>query len=229
MSVFLWVALDGLSREESTTLKIAESLALVQQGNFGFKVNLDYLLFRGLANAVANVAAFGRPIFADLKMWNGSRTMADVVEMLAQYKIRYLNVYALADTMLSKIVERVRGTSTEILGVTVLTHYDETYCQYHFGRSLPETVRHLTETALHAGCHGVILPGTTLKAVRDFSCKKMVPGIRPAWFSDDRHKEEVTPAQAVNGGATDIVCGSPIVTAYDASGALLRVLGEMNQ
>ena len=227
MSAFLWVALDGLNKKEAETLGMAESLTAVR-GDFGFKVNLDYLLLHGIRTAIANIAAFGRSVFADLKMWNGKRTMMDAVERLVKQNVRYLNVYALADTMLPETVERVRGTSTEVLGVTVLTHYDEKYCKTHFRRTLPETVKHLSETALARGLHGVVLPGTTLGVVSHLSCKKMVPGIRPKWFKDDRHKEEVAVVEAVKGGATDIVCGSPITKSDNPIVALVRVLEEIH-
>lgn len=228
MSTFLWVALDALNKKQAETLQLAELLAGVQ-GNFGFKINLDYLLLCGLRTAVANIASFGRPVFADVKIWNGSRTMIDAIDRLVAQEVRYLNVYALADTMLPKAVERAKGSKTEILGVTVLTHYNEAYCQKFFRRSLPETVRLLSETALERGCHGVILPGTTMSVISDLSCKKMNPGIRPAWFKDDRHEEETLPADAVKSGATDVVCGSPVVKSDDPKGALVRLLGEMQQ
>jgi len=226
VSAFLWVALDGLNKKEEETLALAKLLAEVR-GDFGFKINLDYFLLHGIEKAVATVSAFGRPLFADLKMWNGSRTMIDAIDRLVAQQVRYVNVYALADTMLPKTIERTKGTNTEVLGITVLTHYDEGYCQKFFRRSLLETVRLLSETALESGCHGVILPGTTMGAISDLSCRKMNPGIRPAWFKDDRHEEETLPADAVKAGATDIVCGSPIVKADDPRAALERLLSEM--
>ncbi|GAH32741.1 unnamed protein product, partial [marine sediment metagenome] len=42
---FLFVALDGLMKKEKETLETAERLSDVE-GNFGFKVSLDYLLDR---------------------------------------------------------------------------------------------------------------------------------------------------------------------------------------
>ena len=226
VSPFLWVALDGLNKKEQETLTLAQALAEVK-GDFGFKINLDYLLLRNIERAVATISAFGRPVFADLKMWNGSRTMIDAVDRLVAQNVRYVNVYALADTMLPKTIERVKGTKTEVLGLTVLTHCNDAYCQKFFRRSLPETVRLLSETALEVGCHGVILPGTTMSVISDLSCKKMNPGIRPAWFKDDRHEEETLPADAVKTGATDVVCGSPITKSEDPKAALARLLVEM--
>ncbi|MDO8594824.1 MAG: orotidine 5'-phosphate decarboxylase / HUMPS family protein [bacterium] len=225
MRPFLWIALDALLRKEAETLKLAESLAKVD-GDFGFKINLDYFLLRDIEKVVANFAGFGRPLFADLKMWNGNRTMMDAVEALAG-KVTYVNIYALADEMLTKTVAKANESGIQVLGITVLTHYNDAYCQKHFRRSLPETVRHLSDTALERGCHGVILPGTTLNVVSDLTCKKMVPGIRPTWYEDDRHEEETLPADVGKGGASDAVCGSPVTKSKEPEKALERVLGEM--
>ncbi len=226
MSPFLWVALDGLNKKETETLAMAEKMATVE-GNFGFKINLDYLLVHGIKQAVARVATYGRPIFADIKMWNGSRTMADTVDRLVDAGVRCLNVYALADSMLPKAVEQARGSNTQVFAVTILTHYDDKYCRRHFKRSLPVVVRDLTIIALAARCDGVILPGTTMKSIANFKCKKMNPGIRPAWFSDDRHEQETLPADACRMGASDVVCGSPLTTSPEPKEALKRLLGEL--
>ena len=226
MKPFLWIALDALTTKEDQALEMAGVLAS-QRGEFGFKVNLDYLLKRGIGEAVRRIASFNRPVFADLKMWNGSRTMVDVIDELVKARVTFVNVYALADNMIPKAVKATEGSETSVLGVTVLTHYDEDYCKRHFKRSLPDTVRHLADTALASGCHGIILPGTTLNVVSDLKTIKLVPGIRPSWFSDNRHEEEVEPAQAVRDGATDLVCGSPVTKSDDPLGALLRILYEI--
>jgi orotidine-5'-phosphate decarboxylase len=227
---FLFVALDSLDREEQATLEVAEDLSGVE-GNFGFKANLDYLLKYGLSgfnSAVKRVQQFGRSVFADLKMWNGTRTMRSVIEMLVESEVDYMNVYALADDLLPGAIKATEGSNTKVLGVTVLTHFSEEYCQRHFRRTLRETVRHLSEVAIERGCHGIILPGTTLEVVRDLQTIKLVPGVRPKWYQDTRHEEEVEPRVAAKQGVDILVCGSPIMKDPDDKvAALKRVLSEM--
>ena len=225
---FLFVALDDLGKKEKETLEIAEQLSGVE-GPFGFKVNLDYLLnpTMSLKTALSQVQRFGRPVFADLKMWNGTRTMASVIRNLVDNEVDYLNVYALADDLLPGAVKIAEGSKTKILGLTVLTHFSEAYCQKHFRRSLRETVRHFAEVALERGCHGIILPGTALDIVQDLETEKVVPGVRPKWYKDTRHKEEIEPKIAVDQGADKIVCGSPIMKDADKVAALKRILSEM--
>lgn len=222
----LFVALDGLRENQRKALAIAASLQEVQVP-FGFKINLDYLLHKGLGPAVRIVQQFERPVFADLKMFNGGRTMAWVAEELVQLGVEYFNLYALADKLIAKAIKATEGTRTKVLGVTVLTHFDDDYCWKHFRRSLPETVGRLAEAAVDAGCHGIILPGTTLGVVADLDIIKAVPGVRPAWYKDNRHEQEVEPRVAKESGANILVCGSPIMAADDAVVALKAVLSEV--
>jgi len=226
---FLFVALDDLDKKERETLETAEQLSSVD-GPFGFKANLDYLLQEGVLAthaAIGKVQRFNRPVFADLKMWNGTRTMQSVIEMLVAKGVDYLNVYALADDLLPGAIKAAEGSQTKVLGLTVLTHFSEEYCQKHFRRSLRETVRHFAEVALDRGCHGIILPGTALDVVQDLQTIKVVPGVRPTWYQDTRHEEEIEPRIVVEQGADCLVCGSPIMKATNKIAALKRVLSEM--
>ena len=228
MKPFLFVALDDLDKKESQTLEIAGKLSGIE-GDFGFKINLDYLLNpeKGLRTTIAPIQQLGCPVFTDLKMWNGTRTMASVIENLVALEVDYLNVYALADNLLPKAIKITEGTKTKVLGLTVLTHFDEGYCQKHFRRSLKETVRHFAEVAVGAGCHGIILPGRALDAVADFDTIKVVPGVRPTWYKDTRHEEEIEPRVAAEKGANILVCGSPIMKSGNPVESLRRILTEI--
>ena len=229
----VFVALDGLATERAKTLKTAEDLCKAEGGDYGFKVNLDALVDveMGLREILAPIQVLNRPIFADLKVFNGIRTMASLFAKLAALGVQYTNVWALAETLLPKAIKAVEGTQTKILGLSVLTHYDEAYCQRHFGRDFPSTVRHFAQVAVENGCHGIILPGTQLSAVQDLDTFKVVPGVRPTWYHDDRHSEEaeITPGQAVADGADALVCGSPIMKWADPLEALENILIEVNQ
>lgn len=231
---FLFVALDGLMKKEKETLEIAERLSGVE-GNFGFKVNLDYLLDRGLRNpsTLGNIQQFGRLVFTDLKMWNGTSIMSSIIGNLVDKGVDYLNVYALADDLLPEAIKIAKGSKTKVLGLTVLTHFTEAYCRKWFQRSLKMTVRLGADVALGRGCQGIILPGTALDVVKDLEAEKVNPGVRPDWYlEDDRHEQKITASEAVNRGATALVCGGPIMKSQEKVGidsveALKRVLAEM--
>lgn len=228
MKPFLFIALDDLAEKTGQTLETARKLSHADEENLGFKVNLDYLLINAdLKIALLPIQRLGCPVFTDLKMLNGTRTMTSVIENLVALEVDYLNVYALADNLLPKAIKITEGTKTKVLGLTVLTHFDDGYCQKHFRRSLKETVRHFAEVAVEVGCHGIILPGTTLEVVADLDIIKVVPGVRPSWYKDTRHEEEIEPRVAVEKGANILVCGSPIMKNNNPVESLRRILAEI--
>ena len=222
---FLFVALDGT---EGHIIKMASTLSRVE-GDFGFKVNLDYLLHlnKGLETTIGNIQAYDKPVFTDLKMWNGRRTMLEVIKTLVGLGVDYLNVYALADDLLPEAIEATKDSKTKVLGLTVLSHYDNDYCLRHFGRTFVGAVVHFAKVALNDSCHCIILPGTTLHIVKGLDGIKVATGIRPDWYEDKRHRQVVTPKQAVEEEADALVCGSPITKSSNPIEALKKVLSEM--
>lgn len=222
----LFVALDDLLEKKSETVKVVREME-PEQGNFGYKINLDCIIFHGTHTAIHNQISTNRPIFADTKTWNGKRTMTDIAKMLVDAGVDYFNAWVQADDQLAGAVKATEGSKTKILGVTVLTHYSDEWCRMYFCRSLEEVVVFLTKRARDLGLHGVILPGTCLPAVKDSDRIKTVPGIRMEDFRDDRHKQEVTPEFAAQNGADIVVCGSPIMKVPDKVSALRQVLSRL--
>lgn len=222
-SPLLFVALDDLLGKKRETVEAIREMDQ-EQGSFGYKINLDCLMHHGVYMAVRSQILTSRPIFADTKTWNGKRTMTDIAKMLVDTGVDYFNVWVQADDQLAGAVKATEGSKTKILGVTVLTHYGEDWCQMYFRRSLAETVEFLAKRAKNLGLHGVVLPGTCLPAVKDIDLINAVPGIRMDDFKDDRHKQEVTPEFASQNGAGIIVCGSPIMKAANRVEKLKEVL-----
>ena len=73
--------------------------------------------------------------------------------------------------------------------------------------------------ASEAAADGVIMPAL-LHAVEDISLKKILPGMRPKWFQDTRHKHEYQPEVIAGMENVEGVCGRPIYTSDDKVGAL---------
>jgi len=218
---FLFVALDNLLDDDPEILyKLSEV-----DGNFGFKINLDYLLFMGL-DIIPYLKAFNRPLFFDLKMFNGKRTMKRLVYRLVDSQIDFFNFHMLADNQI-EFINEMDLKNTKVLGVTVLSHMNESYCKFMFGKSLIDVIGILETKALSLGCHGVILPPFALGKIRHGNIIKVSPGIRPEWYQDSIHVNPSTPKYAVQNGADILVCGSPIMKSNDPILALKRVLEEM--
>lgn len=226
----LFVAVDYRTKEEATGL--IEQINNVQ-GDFGYKLNLDLLLLQGGLNVLDEFTSFGRPIFADLKMWNGRRTMASIVDILASKGVALTNIYAHAGTkFLKAAVEAIDGRDLGILGLTVLTHYTDEDCMRIYQQPLKESVRMLSEIAHEGECYGLVLPPTTLDVVKNLDMIKTTPGIRPKWYEkpeDNWQAQVATPSGAITAGANILVIGSPIRKDADPPAALKRTLDEIAQ
>ncbi len=230
---FLFVGLDYENPYEAA--EFAKELAQVKDDRFGFKINLDLFIncaLNGDTEPLAIIDELGKPMFADFKMWNGRRTMTSIAQTAGVTGIDYFNVYSLAGgDFLEKVVEEANKKSTKVLGVTVLTHYDDDYCQRMRGCSMEKAVRKDAEVAYDAGCHGIILPGTMLGEVRDLEMEKLVPAVRPDWYGktgDNYQKQEFSVREAIEGGANLLVCSSPIRKSKDRKEALVKTLEEMS-
>lgn len=229
---FLFVGLDYEQPEE--VVDFAKELAQIDRNNFGFKLNLDFIVNSGLTGNkyVEKILNLKRDLFVDLKMWNGRRTMNSIIETLSRLGVKYTNIYALADRpFLEAAVRATEETDIKILGVTVLTHYNDAYCQKYFGCSLGEAVRRFSEVAYKSGCHGIILPGTMLNEVKDLPIEKLVPAVRPSWYGkkgDNYQEQETLINEAIDNGANLLVCSSPIRKSENRKLALIKTLDEMN-
>jgi len=199
--------------------------------NIGIKLNLDLILKD--VNCIHRIKTVTKlPIFADLKIWNGKRTMVNVIREIARQGADVINVHALAGELLGKTMREVSDLNVKVVAVTILTHYDDKYCREHFGTTMSEEVSLLTEEAVLQGCHGVVLAGTCLEAIKEVNCLKIVPAIRPEWFEDKNtnlQKSIVTPKQAFDAGATSIVVGSPIWKSENPSIAIQMILDEIER
>lgn len=226
---FLYVALDYDTPEKA--LSMAEKLNEVE-GNFGYKLNGDLLLKYGL-DTVDRFQKFERPIFADLKLWKGRGTMGAVLDVLMEKGVEHTNVYAHAgQEYLTSLTEKTEENKISLLALTILTHYDERYCQKVHGKSLAGTVRTLGEEAKKSGCDGLVLPPTCLGEVEDLNMENLTPGIRPNWYlekHDNNQKQVSTPSEAVNNGSDILVMGSPIRKDEKPRKALRKTLEEMKR
>lgn len=225
---FIWVALDGLGENQDTHLNLAHHVSECVQEDFGFKVNADWIMQVGF-NAKPLKLLPSRPVFVDLKLMLGARTMTEILCMAADAGATATNIHALAGStnptplnpaMLgecAKTIKRFRKLRPQspmrVYGVTVLTHYGDAYCEREYGRNVSAEVLHLAREAVSAGVDGIIMPGTQLATIDNAnmgSVLKIFPGCRWERFSDDRHEQEIHPSSVRGRDDVELVCGSPI-------------------
>ncbi len=142
----------------------------------------------------------------------------------------FLTVHASPQT-LAAAVKGVKGSGLKVLGVTVLTSLtDADLLEIGYGLGVAALVERRIRQAVDAGADGVISsPHEAALARRiggpDFLV--VTPGVRPAGAAMNDQARAATPADALRGGATHLVCGRPITAASDPRAAALAIVEEM--
>lgn len=133
--------------------------------------------------------------------------------------------------MLEAAAQSVEGTSTLLVGVSVLTSCDvNTLTATGVLSTVEEQVIRLSSLAVRYLKGGVVASPLEILPLRNFfgnSLQIVTPGIRPTWAPRDDQKRILTPLQAAQLGANWLVIGRPIITASSPLEALLRVRKEI--
>jgi len=221
------VALDGMTEGEA--LALARALA----GRvWGFKVH-DLLLRVGV-EVIPRLAHYGA-VFCDLKLFDIPNTVAHEVHLLAEAGAALLTLHCAGGRAMLEAARTARdatGRSTRLLGVTVLTSFDEAASRSLFGRDLRQAVRDLAGTALESGLDGVVCSPAELALLEEIDPERrllrVTPGVRPAWYdAADDQRRTLSPAEALARGAGLLVIGRPITAAPDPLAACARILDEL--
>jgi orotidine-5'-phosphate decarboxylase len=196
-----------------------------------YKVGMQLFTAEG-PQIVRELVGSGRQIFLDLKYHDIPNTVASAVREAARLGVSMLTVHASGgEKMLRAAVEAARVSTLQILAVTVLTSMDANDLN---STGVPgpvvDQVMRLASTALHAGCAGVVSSAREGKALRgklgeDFLIVN--PGVRPAGADHGDQARVVTPAEAIQAGATHIVVGRPITAAKDPVAAARAINQEI--
>lgn len=202
--------------------------------NFGYKINLDTVMFgmERLPRVISKIKKQQRKVFVDLKMWNGERTMKNIISHLVKLGVDIVNVYAHAGVKaLSELMNIVRGTTTALFALTVLTHYDDEYCKRIYKSFMYEEVMTLSNIAFEAGVDGIICPAGSYLISDNFpSIKKLCPGVTPEWYNggkEEGQQHPITPRDAFHKFGIDyIVVGRPITKSLDMNEAITKIFKE---
>jgi len=169
-------------------------------------------------------------VFLDLKFHDIPNTVAKACEAASRLGVWMLNVHASGGLAMMQAAKEgiVRsGQGPLLIAVTVLTSMDQaTLDQIGATAKLPDQVLNLAMLTQRAGLDGVVCSAqeTTMlrqELGRDFCL--VTPGIRPADASLDDQNRVVTPAKALQMGASYLVIGRPITQAPDPLAALQAI------
>jgi orotidine-5'-phosphate decarboxylase len=223
----LIVALDV-----SSSAAAQKIVAAVGDSAHAYKVGMQLYTAEGPA-VVRELVGSGRKVFLDLKYHDIPNTVGAAVREAAQLGVSMLNVHASGGgKMLRAAVEAAQGKpNLLVLAVTVLTSLDDADLNMLGlrGGTLDQVLR-LAALALSNGCQGVVASAQEASALReefgrDFTI--VTPGVRPAGSGADDQARIVTPAEAIDAGASYIVVGRPITEATDPAAEARAILGQL--
>ncbi|HQS07939.1 MAG TPA: orotidine-5'-phosphate decarboxylase, partial [Xanthobacteraceae bacterium] len=141
-----------------------------------------------------------------------------------------LTVHAYPQT-LAAAARGAKGSALKVLGVTVLTSYDDAdLAAAGYGGGVSQTVRLRALQAREAGIAGVICAPTDAATVRSILGPDglvVTPGVRPSGADVGDQKRIATPAAAIAAGANKIVVGRPIIAAPDPVAAAQAILKDI--
>lgn len=198
-----------------------------------FKVG--YQLFTAYGPGIIKfIRRKGAEVFLDLKFHDIPNTMVGAVKEALKYKVAMLTVHTLAGPAALKEVARIcKGTSTKILGVTILTSICPHFLHdLKISRSLAEEVLYLAKMAKRCGLDGVVCSVQEARVIRKHLGRNFLivtPGIRPDNTCIGDQKRVSTPQAAMAAGADYIVVGRPILEAREPLKATEVIIKELSK
>jgi orotidine-5'-phosphate decarboxylase len=206
-----------------------ELVALLGEGVTFYKIGMELAYGGGLA-LVEELASQGKQVFIDLKLHDIGNTVEKATAQIAKLGARFLTIHAFPQTM-AAAKRGAQGSQLKLLGVTVMTSYDDSDLEAAgFRLTVREMVALQAMHAMKARIDGLILSPQELTAARALVGRSMLlvtPGVRPAGSAPGDQKRVATPAEAFKRGADYIVVGRPILQAPDPRKAAEAIQKEI--
>ena len=222
----LIVALDVGSAEEARAL-----VQVLEPEIHFYKVGMELYAAAGM-DFVRELLDLNLNIFLDLKMYDIGETVKRAVAQVAKTGVRLLTVHGSQAVMRAAVEGRGSGT-LQLLGVTVLTSFDETDLQdLGFPCQLSDLVALRVKNAVAAGMDGVIASPLEARQVRELAGPRaliVTPGVRSGGAEMGDQKRVATPAAAVGDGADYVVIGRQVTRAEDPLAAVRAIRTELEQ
>jgi orotidine-5'-phosphate decarboxylase len=193
-----------------------------------YKVGLELYAAAGM-DFVRELKAQGQRVFLDLKLYDIGETVTRAVARVAQAEVDFLTVHAMRPVM-AAAVEGRRGSTLKLLGVTVLTSFDDNDLkQMGYALSLPELVELRVRHAVETGMDGLVCSPLEVERVRVLAPGAILvtPGVRSAGAAAGDQKRVATPAEAIAWGADYVVVGRQVTRARDPRAEMLRIAEEI--
>jgi len=177
----------------------------------------------------------GFKVFLDLKLHDIPNTVSIALEPFLDLGLWSLTLHTAGGrAMLEEAVKTKgkHGSSTLLLGVTVLTsHSESSWEEVNPGCDLSSALMERATLSAEAGLDGIVCSPLDLEVIKRSGGRdllRIVPGIRFREGQDDQ-KRITRPGQAFRNGASYIVMGRPVINASNPVDVIEKVWEEYRE
>ncbi len=195
------------------------------------KIGLQLFTAEG-PSIVREIKARGFKVFLDLKFHDIPNTAREAVHSAVALGVDMTTIHLSGGrTMVWEAVKAAEGSALLVLGVTVLTSFNEAELRGIGVERTPEAqVGELVALGTDVGLRGVVCSPHEIVSLRhrfggDLTI--VTPGVRPVGASTDDQQRVMTPADAIAAGASHLVIGRPITGAASPREAALAIVAGL--
>jgi orotidine-5'-phosphate decarboxylase len=213
---------------------LASTLRLVEElGDAISWVKVGLQLFTAEGPSIVHALKERRlKVFLDLKFHDIPNTAREAIRSTVALGVDMTTIHLSGGSeMVRSAVEASAGTQLLVLGVTVLTSFDEPQLREIGVLRSPELqVIELVTLGYQCGIRGVVCSPLEIGQLRRSFGDSLIivtPGVRPSGATLDDQRRVLTPADAIRAGASYLVIGRPITAANSPREAALRIADEI--
>jgi orotidine-5'-phosphate decarboxylase len=212
---------------DTDDLKVAQEwIRATQDYVSGYKFGLEFFCAFGSEGIRQLKESTDSDIFLDLKLHDIPNTVVGATRQIISLRPRFLSVHALGGSaMIAAAV--AEAPNIEIAAVTILTSLgSQDLTQMGYDLSPSDAVVKLALLAKSAGARAIICSPLEIMAIREAigpEISIITPGVRPSLdASNDDQFRKMDPKSAIQAGATYLVIGRPITSAWAQGASALR-------
>ena len=225
----IFVAIDTPDHE--LALKIASD---VKNFALGIKVGPVYFSKNSI-DTVNKFSAMGLKIFVDNKFHDLESILEKSLIGISSQPIDYYTVHIANGLKTLRLAKKtVKGFSRPIklLGISVITsHDDKTLREIGIKNKIEEQIKQLASLGQEAELDGIVCDAKNIRNVKKiFKGEIFVPGVRldKNKMNDQNPSRSLTPKEAINEGASYLVCGREITEGDNPSENIKKIVNSLN-
>ena len=224
----IYCAIDTNDIKHALTLieKIRESIG-------GIKLGLEFYTHCGI-EGINKIKALGLPIFIDLKLLDIPNTTKSALQGILNLKPEFTTLHVSGGSKMIKECVNVKNScqsKTNLIGVTVLTSFDEDGIkELGINNSIENQVLNLVKLAYENNLDGIVCSPQEIRRIKyetENNLKLIVPGIRNIDDKTNDQKRTMNASDAINAGADILVIGRPITMANDPAEAAYKIFKSL--